>query len=143
LVSILLLICFFFFVLQRPVPNKIALDVGCGTGQGTRPLAAYFDQVIGVDVSESQLEAARKTAGTPSNVSYQLVEFVDLKFSTVYIMIKIKNKKDGTTRGACSHVRLKFHVNLRALAPLNFFILVVQRRARTMMLTFNGQAGKR
>ena len=32
---------------------------GCGTGQSTFVLSEYFDRVLGVDVSESQIEEAR------------------------------------------------------------------------------------
>lgn len=35
-----------------------ALDVGCGSGQLTRLLADSFDEVIGIDASESQLTSA-------------------------------------------------------------------------------------
>ena len=37
-----------------------AIDVGCGTGIFTRMLAPYFGKVIGIDISETQLEAAKK-----------------------------------------------------------------------------------
>ncbi len=60
----------FILSAKLPAPNKLALDVGCGTGQSTRPLAKYFDQVLGLDVSESQLDVAKSVEGTPSNVSY-------------------------------------------------------------------------
>ena len=33
--------------------------LGCGTGQSTFVLDEYFDHVLGVDVSESQIEEAR------------------------------------------------------------------------------------
>ena len=32
---------------------------GCGTGQSTFILSKYFDRVLGVDVSESQIKEAR------------------------------------------------------------------------------------
>ncbi|WP_033580999.1 class I SAM-dependent methyltransferase [Dickeya chrysanthemi] len=38
--------------------NQKALDVGCGTGQLTRLLSAYFTSVTGVDPSEDQLQNA-------------------------------------------------------------------------------------
>ncbi|MDR7330881.1 class I SAM-dependent methyltransferase [Corynebacterium guangdongense] len=41
-----------------PTRTRLALDVGCGTGQLTVPLADRFDRVIGVDVSESQIASA-------------------------------------------------------------------------------------
>jgi len=38
--------------------TRRALDVGCGTGQLTRLLAETFDEVTGIDPSESQLDNA-------------------------------------------------------------------------------------
>ncbi|CAH2306199.1 methyltransferase DDB_G0268948 isoform X2 [Pelobates cultripes] len=40
-------------------PFKLAVDVGCGTGNSSRKLAAHFQEVIGADTSESQLNVAR------------------------------------------------------------------------------------
>jgi ubiquinone/menaquinone biosynthesis C-methylase UbiE len=37
-----------------------AVDVGCGSGQSTYPLRQHFNKVIGIDVSEKQIEHAKK-----------------------------------------------------------------------------------
>ena len=37
-----------------------AVDVGCGSGQSTYPLRQHFKKVIGIDVSEKQIEHAKK-----------------------------------------------------------------------------------
>jgi ubiquinone/menaquinone biosynthesis C-methylase UbiE len=37
---------------------SLAVDVGCGTGNATRGLAAYFDKVIGLDGSSGMIDAA-------------------------------------------------------------------------------------
>ncbi len=42
--------------------SGVLLDVGCGTGQITLPLSTYFDSVIGVDISEDMVAAARLNA---------------------------------------------------------------------------------
>lgn len=34
----------------------LAVDVGCGSGQSTYPLVKYFEKVVGMDVSEKQIE---------------------------------------------------------------------------------------
>jgi SAM-dependent methyltransferase len=48
--------------------KRLAVDVGCGSGQATVALAEHFDNVIGVDPSEAQIQHA-----TPhDNVTYQL-----------------------------------------------------------------------
>jgi SAM-dependent methyltransferase len=42
-----------------------ALDFGCGAGRLTRALAGYFDEVIGIDIAPSMIDAARQLhAGT-------------------------------------------------------------------------------
>jgi 2-polyprenyl-3-methyl-5-hydroxy-6-metoxy-1,4-benzoquinol methylase len=47
----------------------IAVDLGCASGQVTSSLAKRgFSHVIGIDTSESQLQAALETA--PENVEY-------------------------------------------------------------------------
>lgn len=38
--------------------RKLAVDVGCGTGQLTRQLAPYFNRVVGVDSSQDQIAQA-------------------------------------------------------------------------------------
>uniref|UniRef100_A0A673H5K0 Zgc:162396 n=1 Tax=Sinocyclocheilus rhinocerous TaxID=307959 RepID=A0A673H5K0_9TELE len=53
-------------------PHHLAVDLGCGTGQNSRTLMAYFEQVVGIDVSESQVEQARAVPGFP-NLSYRSV----------------------------------------------------------------------
>lgn len=52
-------------------PHETALDVGCGSGQSTRILSSYFQEVIGFDVSDSQLLEAEKMIENPSNVTFQ------------------------------------------------------------------------
>ncbi|XP_033102423.1 putative methyltransferase DDB_G0268948 isoform X2 [Anneissia japonica] len=48
-----------------------AVDVGCGSGQLTRDLAPYFQQTVGVDVSEAQIKFARNLK-TNANVEYRV-----------------------------------------------------------------------
>jgi ubiquinone/menaquinone biosynthesis C-methylase UbiE len=52
------------------IPGKkvLAIDVGCGTGQATVALADHFEQVIGLDPSEAQLQ---HTSSHP-RVTYQV-----------------------------------------------------------------------
>ena len=57
---------YFFDVLKVAPPHSLAIDVGCGTGNSTRPLVEYFDHVIGCDISDSQvIEAQRATENNP------------------------------------------------------------------------------
>lgn len=48
---------------------QLGVDVGCGSGQNTLLLAKYFEKVVGTDVSEAQIEEAKRAAH-PVNVSY-------------------------------------------------------------------------
>ena len=48
----------------------LAVDLGCGTGQNSRLLAPHFQEVVGIDVSKSQLEEARAVSGYP-NITYR------------------------------------------------------------------------
>lgn len=56
--------------MQKEQPHVLAVDLGCGTGQLTRQLAPYFQEVVGFDISEAQLEEARTVAGYP-NITYR------------------------------------------------------------------------
>lgn len=60
---------------QLPVQGdgtSLCVDVGCGSGQSTGIYADHFKQVIGLDISQEQLDAAR-VRNTRPNVSYRLV----------------------------------------------------------------------
>lgn len=59
-----------FVVRRQEKPFHLALDVGCGSGQGTVLLAPHFVQVIGTDVSAAMLEFAL-ASDHPPNVSYR------------------------------------------------------------------------
>lgn len=48
---------------------KLAVDIGCGTGQVSNILAESFTTVIAVDPSSSQIEAA-KSKSQKDNVQY-------------------------------------------------------------------------
>lgn len=64
---------------KKGKPHQLAVDLGCGTGQTSRPLTGYFEQVVGIDVSESQLEQARAVPGFP-NLSYRVGTAEELPF---------------------------------------------------------------
>ncbi|XP_005926014.1 putative methyltransferase DDB_G0268948 [Haplochromis burtoni] len=51
-------------------PFELAVDVGCGSGQGTLLLARHFACVVGTDVSPAQLEVALQHAKEP-NITYK------------------------------------------------------------------------
>ena len=51
-------------------PRRLAVDFGCGVGRLTRALAAEFDQVIGVDLSEAMVAEARRLNAAVPNVRF-------------------------------------------------------------------------
>jgi ubiquinone/menaquinone biosynthesis C-methylase UbiE len=69
--------------------------VGCGSGQSTRLISPYFKRVIGTDVSESQVEEAKKQCPTSEilNISFRLVFIMKyaLPFKKLrYMKLKLK-----------------------------------------------------
>lgn len=53
----------------------LAVDLGCGTGQNSRLFAPNFQEVVGIDISEGQLEEARAIPGH-SNITYRCVSYI-------------------------------------------------------------------
>ena len=53
------------------------VEIGCGAGRMTKPLATTFDEVVALDVSEDMLAVARANASAPG-VSYRLTDGVTL-----------------------------------------------------------------
>lgn len=69
--------------IKKRTPNQfnLAVDVGCGSGQGTILLAPYFTKVVGTDISPAQLEMAL-TQNNPPNVSYRECPAEELPFDS-------------------------------------------------------------
>ena len=65
-------------------PNQHVLDVGCGSGVGTRAAARCVGQqgsVVGIDLSEGMLEAARQNEGNSANITYLAMDAERLDFA--------------------------------------------------------------
>ena len=62
---------------RSPKPAR-ALDFGCGVGRLTQALAARFDHVVGIDVSPTMIELARRLNRYPEKVHYVLNQAPDL-----------------------------------------------------------------
>ncbi|CAL1273059.1 unnamed protein product [Larinioides sclopetarius] len=60
-----------YLKLKRDPPFKKAIDVGCGSGQSTVVLSPYFETVIGLDISEAQIECAKKF-NSSRNIEYKV-----------------------------------------------------------------------
>lgn len=75
----------------RPRRRESALDFGCGVGRLTQAMASRFTRVVGVDVSERMIDAAR-TLNRHDNVKYVVnaeatLPFADETFDFVYSMV--------------------------------------------------------
>src|SRR5690348_6727795 len=67
---------------------RIVLDVGCGTGNVARPLAAYVERVDAVDKSLPMLKRARTLlGGDSSKIRWLHGRVEDLEFETPYTLI--------------------------------------------------------
>lgn len=64
---------------KKGKPHVLAVDLGCGTGQNSRLLAPYFQEMVGIDVSESQVEEARAVPGH-TNITYRKGTAEELPF---------------------------------------------------------------
>ncbi|XP_020483784.1 putative methyltransferase DDB_G0268948 [Labrus bergylta] len=69
------------FMETRTNHFKLAVDVGCGSGQGTILLAPHFAKVVGTDISKAQLEMAQVNSNPP-NVSYRHCPAEELPFAS-------------------------------------------------------------
>ncbi len=54
-----------------PRGRGLALDFGCGAGRLSRALAPHFERVIGIDVSASMIDAARRLNADVPNVEFR------------------------------------------------------------------------
>jgi SAM-dependent methyltransferase len=76
--------------LSRPVRRESALDFGCGLGRLTRALSRRFETAVGLDISETMVEQARKlNADFPGcafrvNIWPDLRDVPDQSFDLVY-----------------------------------------------------------
>jgi len=78
------------------VDRRRALDFGCGVGRLTNALGRHFDKVIGVDISSTMIENAKKQQRSENcefvvNKRQDLSLFEDNHFSFVYSDITIQH----------------------------------------------------
>lgn len=71
------------------------LDLGCGPGRNTHPLAKWFDEAVGYDISPEMLELAREDAQSNEefvlNTTDDLHPFADDWFDLVYSNITLQH----------------------------------------------------
>lgn len=56
--------------LGHTVGGRTALDFGCGVGRLTQPLTKYFDEVVGVDLSQEMVRLAQAHNRAPDRCRY-------------------------------------------------------------------------
>jgi ubiquinone/menaquinone biosynthesis C-methylase UbiE len=100
--------------LGHPCQRRRALDFGCGLGRMTRAFAQYFDECVGVDISENMVRGAKGHNADMSgawfvvNRASNLGQFSDSSFDFVYSAIALQHVPDrGTIE---SYIREFFRV---------------------------------
>lgn len=74
---------------EQTDPTMHVLDLGCGVGRMTAPLAKHFEKVVGVDVADEMIKDARAMHAEVSNLSFEvndgssLGDFADNSFDLV------------------------------------------------------------
>ena len=83
-----------------PHQHRRALDFGCGVGRVTRALTGYFDECVGIDISETMIRRARELNRDVTGVSFLLNRAADLRafndssFDFVYSVIVLQHVAD-------------------------------------------------
>lgn len=105
-----------FAAMGLPRARGRAVDFGCGAGRLTRPLAAQFDEAIGIDVSPSMIDCARRlNAGIDNlrfveNATPTLAMLADASVDFVYSNMTLQHIPAGLAEGYVDEF-------LRVLAP--------------------------
>jgi 2-polyprenyl-6-hydroxyphenyl methylase/3-demethylubiquinone-9 3-methyltransferase len=124
---------------RRPLAGRSALDVGCGAGLLTEPLARLGALVTGIDAAPENIAAARAHAGAQGlAIDYragELAQLGDARFDLVTAMEVIEHVADPAAfvRGLAG-----------ALAPGGLLILSTPNRttrSRLMMITLGEGLG--
>ena len=99
-----------------PKQHGLAVDFGCGAGRVSRALAAHFDRVVGLDVSASMIETARRLNADRAhiefreNASARLDGVADASVDFVYSMMTLQHIPTTLAHGYVEEI-------LRVLAP--------------------------
>ncbi|WP_327167336.1 amino acid adenylation domain-containing protein [Streptomyces subrutilus] len=64
-------------------PGLPVIDLGCGNGRYSRELAPHYPSVIGVDVSASAIDHAKREARGTANVDYLAIDMTDAEQAAV------------------------------------------------------------
>lgn len=75
-----------FFVSNMSLGKGRALDIGCGSGLLVDKLASYYDEVVGIDISDQMLNLA-KVRRQRSNTAYLNMDAAHLSFKEKFDFI--------------------------------------------------------
>jgi len=88
--------------LGRPALHRRVLEFGCGVGRVARPLAARFEEYVGIDVAEGMVSRARELHSDLSNCTFvassapDLAIFRDEAFDLVYSNLVLQHLPERT-----------------------------------------------
>jgi len=92
--------------------NDVVLDIGCGKGDVAFDLAKKSKHVIGVDISEKNIEACRKKYGGADNLEFVLGDATCYDFKTGFDVVVLSNVLEHIEN------RVDFLKKLGVLSPL-------------------------
>lgn len=111
-------------------PNSRLLEVGCGTGKATVPMARVGAHTTAIDIGPKMLKFAAKKCAKFKNVAFQQVSFEDFdgepgSFDLIYFATSAHWIKPSLLREKCAkllktggHVAIMQHLKLRDKSPL-------------------------
>lgn len=95
---------------QHTGSTELIMDVACGTGQLSKHYQTYFDRLIGVDISETQIKVGSEKNVNPDKISFHvhnchdLASFWESNEVEQEIRDAIQGKKaDMLAMGQCLH----------------------------------------
>ena len=91
-----------YLFFSQLVPNKIVLDVGCGTGYGTAILAERAAQIIGIDNSNSAISFAKRRY---PKVDFRQMNAQQLRFPDAFFDLIFSSENFEHLPDQASHLR--------------------------------------
>ena len=69
-----------FMLAQLPTHCAKILDLGCGTGEFSRLLSGYADEVVAIDLSPNSIELAKQKSMQFNNIDYRVADVWEWEF---------------------------------------------------------------
>jgi SAM-dependent methyltransferase len=133
--------------LGLPMQQENALDFGCGVGRLTRALAGYFQNVVGIDISDSMLRRAA-ALNPPPNCKFVLndsdsLPFPSAQFDLIYTALVLQHvpSQDSIRRYIAEFVRVLKIGGLLVMQVPNHVPLRSRLQARPRIYSLLRSAG--